>query len=122
VREQSKNSVPSFAMAPSRGVLFISTALLLSSLLSFSFTYPGSIFGPPRISVDVPLLENLKEFYSRPEDLEIALHPEDHVSREPKTLNLTWNITRGSRSPDGVKKLVYLINGIVRECPFLLRV
>lgn len=40
-----------------------------------------------------------------------VLHPNDHVHRTPKTIRLSWNITQEKRSPDGVLKSVYLING-----------
>ncbi|ATY65915.1 ferro-O2-oxidoreductase [Cordyceps militaris] len=39
------------------------------------------------------------------------LHPKDHFAREPKTLRMTWNVTRELRQPDGVEKQIYLING-----------
>ncbi|TQV93610.1 ferro-O2-oxidoreductase [Cordyceps javanica] len=39
------------------------------------------------------------------------LHPRDHSARDPKTLHMTWNVTRDLRQPDGVVKPVYLING-----------
>ncbi|KAM0490723.1 hypothetical protein ACHAP8_011268 [Fusarium lateritium] len=39
------------------------------------------------------------------------LHAQEHTSRPPKTLVYSWNITAGIRSPDGVEKRVYLING-----------
>jgi hypothetical protein len=42
-----------------------------------------------------------------------VLHPQDHVHRAPKTIRLTWNVTQELRSPDGVAKSVYLINGTV---------
>lgn len=41
----------------------------------------------------------------------IMLHPEQHIYRKPKTILLGWNITKERRSPDGVVKPVYLING-----------
>lgn len=40
------------------------------------------------------------------------LHPEDHALRPPTTIRLSWNITSEYRRPDGVNKLIYLINGI----------
>ncbi|KAG9857101.1 hypothetical protein KCU98_g1186, partial [Aureobasidium melanogenum] len=43
--------------------------------------------------------------------LNIQLHPEDHAKREPSTLMYKWQITSAVQSPDGVEKLVYLING-----------
>ncbi|RHZ58286.1 hypothetical protein CDV55_106464 [Aspergillus turcosus] len=39
------------------------------------------------------------------------LHPERHVFRDPTTIHMTWNVTLEPRAPDGVMKLVYLING-----------
>lgn len=44
-------------------------------------------------------------------ELAIRLHPELHNQRKPETLRLRWEVTQGYRSPDGVRKLVYLING-----------
>lgn len=41
----------------------------------------------------------------------IELHPEDHVFRAPRTIIHNWTITSAIRSPDGVKKSVYLVNG-----------
>jgi FtsP/CotA-like multicopper oxidase with cupredoxin domain len=40
----------------------------------------------------------------------IRLRPEDHVSRPSDTIIHYWNVTTGFRSPDGVTKLVYLVN------------
>lgn len=45
------------------------------------------------------------------EPLGIVLHPTSHIHRTPKTIVQSWNITSESRSPDGVEKQVYLING-----------
>jgi FtsP/CotA-like multicopper oxidase with cupredoxin domain len=44
--------------------------------------------------------------------LGIQLHPEDHVFRDPKAIAYNWTITSGFRSPDGVKKEVYLVNDL----------
>lgn len=44
-------------------------------------------------------------------NLGIILRPEDHIYRQPKTIQYSWNITTGIRAPDGVTKQVYLING-----------
>ncbi|TVY84216.1 Oxidoreductase ptaE [Lachnellula suecica] len=43
--------------------------------------------------------------------LGMKLHPERHVARKPRTITLHWNITSELRSPDGVKKRIYLVNG-----------
>lgn len=40
-----------------------------------------------------------------------VLNPQDHNARAPKTLRITWNVTRELRQPDGVEKQIYLING-----------
>ncbi|EXJ62675.1 hypothetical protein A1O7_03113 [Cladophialophora yegresii CBS 114405] len=40
----------------------------------------------------------------------MVLHPESHVSRPPATLCFDWRVTKAFRSPDGVRKEVYVIN------------
>lgn len=42
--------------------------------------------------------------------LKVPLHPKEHNTREPTTQNLRWQITSAMQSPDGVEKLIYLIN------------
>lgn len=44
-------------------------------------------------------------------ELTFRLHPEKHMQRKPQKFELQWNITTGVRSPDGVSKTVYMING-----------
>lgn len=44
--------------------------------------------------------------------LAIPLHPTEHSTRDPTTLTFEWHVTRGTRAPDGVEKLVYLVNGV----------
>ena len=46
----------------------------------------------------------------------IPLHPKEHATREPKTLEFNWDVTRGTASPDGVEKEVYLVNGQFLGC------
>lgn len=99
-------------MAPSRGILFVLTALLLSSLFLFALTYVRSQFGL-HVSFGLPFAGSQTEYDNAAEDLLIGLHHLEHVFREPKVVNICWNITRGYRSPDGVRKLVYLINGSI---------
>lgn len=41
-----------------------------------------------------------------------TLQPNDHIFRKPQTIRATWNVTMEERAPDGVKKMVYLINGM----------
>ncbi|RFN44680.1 multicopper oxidase [Fusarium flagelliforme] len=46
-----------------------------------------------------------------PEHLAYLLHPQENASRPPTTLVFNWTITSGFKSPDGVVKQVYLVNG-----------
>ncbi|KAJ3089611.1 hypothetical protein HK100_007707 [Physocladia obscura] len=50
----------------------------------------------------------------------ILLNPNTHVQRPPQTITHNWTISTGFRSPDGVKKQVYLVNnqfpGPLIEC------
>ena len=48
-------------------------------------------------------------------DFGIILHPKDHITRLPTSLEHHWNITKGLRAPDGVNKTVYLINGETQQ-------
>ncbi|KIN08639.1 multicopper oxidase [Oidiodendron maius Zn] len=88
--------------------MFALSALLLSSLLLFTLTYGGSHFG----------LQAVFQFHGQGSqeesdygaDLAIALHRDEHALREPRIVSHHWKVTKGYRSPDGVRKLVYLIN------------
>jgi hypothetical protein len=103
-------------MAPSRGTWFILTVFLLSSLVLFTLTYGRAHVALLAFS-QVPG-QGSNGHDSRAEDFAIALHPAEYAFREPKTLSHHWEVTKGYRSPDGVRKLVYLINGIfVRSLP-----
>jgi hypothetical protein len=46
------------------------------------------------------------------EDRYGVLHPEYHVFREAKTLYFDWTVTTGFREPDGLRRRVYLVNGM----------
>jgi FtsP/CotA-like multicopper oxidase with cupredoxin domain len=48
----------------------------------------------------------------RQPNLAHTLNPQEHVNREPKTIRHVWKVTTGFRAPDGVRKRVYLINGL----------
>lgn len=54
-----------------------------------------------------------EQFSENGQDTPLAyrLHAREHASRLPTTLVFSWNVTAGLRSPDGVEKRVYLING-----------
>jgi hypothetical protein len=97
-------------MAPSRGIVFALAALLVSSLLVITLTYGTRRFGLP-VDFRLPIADHQNEQNSAVDNLAITLHPGDHALRGPEVMSLRWNITKGYRSPDGVKKLVYLING-----------
>ncbi|KIL85384.1 hypothetical protein FAVG1_11340 [Fusarium avenaceum] len=58
-----------------------------------------------------------EQFSENGQDTPLAyrLHAQEHTSRPPTTLIFSWNITAGLRSPDGVEKRVYLINGPLIE-------
>ncbi|KXT08711.1 hypothetical protein AC579_1573 [Pseudocercospora musae] len=45
------------------------------------------------------------------DDASVNLHPEQHGSREPRTMELEWNVTKAVIRPDGVAKEVFLVNG-----------
>ncbi|KAK2753874.1 hypothetical protein FQN55_000238 [Onygenales sp. PD_40] len=42
----------------------------------------------------------------------LELHPEAHVFRAQTTIKLNWTVTAEYRRPDGVRKRIYLINGL----------
>lgn len=52
-------------------------------------------------------------------NLKWLLHPEDHVSRAPGIRHFSWNITKATIAPNGVKKDVFLINGTINFHPKL---
>lgn len=60
----------------------------------------GFASGPPNTGT---LEESEKDAFT--------LQPNDHIFRESQTIRATWNITMEEREPDGVKKMVYLVNG-----------
>lgn len=91
-------------------VLF-TIAITSSSTLFRSFSYFSNL---NNVQTPVNDIDNQDDMVG------IRLHPEYHVSRPPDTIIHYWNITTGFRSPDGVKKLVYLVNdqfpGPTMEC------
>ncbi|PFH57632.1 hypothetical protein XA68_14771 [Ophiocordyceps unilateralis] len=44
--------------------------------------------------------------------LAVMLHPERHNRRRPTVLLFNWTVTQGLRAPDGVEKMVYLVNDL----------
>jgi len=83
-------------------LLLASIAIASSSTLSRSHSFSSAL----------SFLHHNDGESGRPEKmLGIELHPEDHVFRQRRTITHHWTITSGLRSPDGVKKEVYLVNG-----------
>lgn len=76
-----------------------------------AITYGTSHFGW-RVNFRLPLPDPDGGHEAGTMELAIVLHPNEYASREARVVTHKWKITRGFRSPDGVKKLVYLINGI----------
>lgn len=99
------------AMAPSRGILFAVTAFFLSLLLLFTLTYGRSHSGL-QAGFRFPAQGSQEGNDYSAEDFAIALHRDKHALRQPRLVSHNWEITKGYRYPDGVKKLVYLINGM----------
>ncbi|KAE8443035.1 hypothetical protein EG329_002429 [Mollisiaceae sp. DMI_Dod_QoI] len=88
---------------------FVFTSLFLITILLRSSSV---LWQPSRNPSPLQSEEDIVDSYAQESMLGIHLHPEDHVQRAPRTVTYYWNITAGFRSPDGVKKLVYLVNGL----------
>ncbi len=93
----TKSRKPSLTSCVSLGlvtVVFLSVAMLLV----------GPYFGlhPQRLVNKQPQPHN---------QVAIPLHPQKHSNRDAKMLRFDWTVTTGTRSPDGVEKQVYLVNG-----------
>ncbi|TVY91410.1 Laccase [Lachnellula willkommii] len=96
-------------MAP-RWTSYLLASLLISCILSFGFSYRELFLSLKAFENFYP--EFSDENISDEIGISLPLHPERHISRAPTTVKLHWEITQGYRSPDGVRKLVYLINGL----------
>lgn len=92
-------------MAPRWKVSYLITVLIVLSVVTFVLDYQ-QLHLIPKLK-----LSFLYPFHTSVPELAIRLHPELHSQRRPQTLHIRWEITQGHRSPDGVRKLVYLING-----------
>ncbi|KAG5927906.1 hypothetical protein E4U42_001583 [Claviceps africana] len=75
--------------------------ITFSKLADEPLTWSPPIPTSPAIAADT----------ARNRDGVILLRPEQHVYRPSTTVRFDWTITAGTRSPDGVAKLIYLING-----------
>jgi len=93
----------------SRRTSYLLASLLISCLLSFGFSYK-ELFPSPKIFQKFQPEFSEDDIFDK-SGISKPLHPERHILRAPTTIKLHWEITQGHRSPDGVRKLVYLING-----------
>ncbi|EXJ72401.1 uncharacterized protein A1O5_04905 [Cladophialophora psammophila CBS 110553] len=82
--------------------------LLLSTLLLSQFGSDSSLLRAIKNTLWRSDLQNQEQPVG---DIAVKLHPDAHVGRPPTTLTFNWEITKGFRYPDGVRKEVYLING-----------
>lgn len=95
------------------GKAFVLTLIILIPLTVFFILYLEwhSIFkgqGPKFTIPPDPFMPAGPE-----RDLKLLLHPEDHVLREASLRHFSWNISKATRSPNGVRKDVFLINSTV---------
>lgn len=91
-------------MAP-RWKPFLLTSLVFVFVALFIFNYKELLL-QPKFGLHFSSHSD-----SGPPELAIRLRPEPHTARQRETIHLQWDITQDYRSPDGVKKLYYLING-----------
>jgi FtsP/CotA-like multicopper oxidase with cupredoxin domain len=78
--------------------LFLVAILVLMQSLGIGFLHRKS-----------PILDEVE---SAQQSLGIRLHSKNHAHRPPQNITLDWTVTATERSPDGVKKSVYLVNGL----------
>jgi hypothetical protein len=88
----------------------VATVLVLASLLLFTLYISAERWNGARSHIGEFLAGTSDEAAGIP-SLGILLHPEEHRSRDAGIITLHWTITSGFRTPDGVRKKVYLING-----------
>lgn len=89
--------------------VLILTPLVLSIVLFI--VYFQDVATPLDLVAGNATQPQITEYTELKRDFGIFLHPEDHVSREPNVLHLSWNITKAIIAPDGVEKSVFLIDG-----------
>jgi FtsP/CotA-like multicopper oxidase with cupredoxin domain len=83
-------------------------ALVITVVITIVFLLRGSVHKD-----DFPLdLGAVGHEDESEQTLGIILHPERHAYREPRNITLNWVISEGILAPDGVKKRVYLVNGM----------
>ena len=100
----------------------ICVLVLFAVILGLQISYDSLTFSP-KVLGDAIALKTTEGFINEniadneadsesdePEDA-FSLHPAEHISRNPRVIHLSWNVTLEEREPDGVSKMVYLING-----------
>jgi hypothetical protein len=96
------------------GLLLILGTSLISLVVYFALNrqWNGLAEFEPKLADHLGLSQGLDTERS----LRWLLHPESHVSRDPGVRHLSWNITKATIAPNGVKKDVFLVNGVVDLC------
>lgn len=100
--------------------LLLSVALLALSTVSYKPIASSSFLRPSITSgnkQDTKTQSNTFKFSEKQivddkNGLRTILFPEEHIHREASTIRMQWNVTLEERAPDGVKRPIYLINGI----------
>lgn len=107
--QDGKTSLPTYPALSSHFLKKSCTVRWIAALIVVSLL---SVFGAIITSFGAR-----EQFSENGQDTPLAyrLHAQEHTSRPPTTLIFSWNITAGLRSPDGVEKRVYLINGNYRK-------
>ena len=59
----------------------------------------------------VPYHNQHDETYFQRKYLDQTLSPEEHIFRDARIIHYHWVVTKGLKTPDGVWRNVYLING-----------
>ena len=102
------HSQPSFGLwqtIPRLKALLVACPILIFTIAWMRSSFPGRIAMEDKDNTQ----------------LAIRLHPHLHINREPTTLRFDWNISTGFLEPDGVRKNIYLVNGMPNRLPRLWR-
>ena len=94
-------------------LILATTALILISTSALYASFSWDYYSKSPWKYVPALAPSHPPIVAKPElgPLDLVLHPEHHIYRKPKTHHYNWVITSGVRRPDGVAKLVYLVNG-----------
>jgi FtsP/CotA-like multicopper oxidase with cupredoxin domain len=113
VQKPDQKDIPESKVTNNSSVLYqkapwkaSSTCLVLLAFVVSVVILLGGLGGQiarPATNIDIPQHETGRQ-------LGITLHPEDHAYRPPKNIIVHWDVSAAIRSPDGVKKRVYLVN------------